>query len=160
MNQRDEILCMDDENLAAICRLEFYKGSGPGGQHRNKTSSAVRVTLEQYNISASDCTERQQHRNRHNALKKLKILIALSQRQTPGDMSRIIDCSIHSPDYPLWTAMLFDILEANNYDQKSSALQCGISTTALLKKLARDPQLWREFAARRAARGLPTLKQP
>lgn len=160
MNQRDEILCMDDENLAAICRLEFYKGSGPGGQHRNKTSSAVRVTLEKYNISVSDCTERQQHRNRHNALKKLKMVLALTQRQSPGDISGIIFCSIHSPDYPLWTAMLFDILEANNYDHKASAHQCGISPSALLKKLARDPQLWREFTTRRTALGLPALKQP
>lgn len=31
---------------AADCRWDYYRGSGAGGQHRNKTSSAVRCTHE------------------------------------------------------------------------------------------------------------------
>ncbi len=33
-------------------KIEFYRGSGPGGQHRNKTSSACRITHKITGISA------------------------------------------------------------------------------------------------------------
>ena len=68
MENRDDFLKLDDSALSACCELEFFKGSGNGGQKRNKTSSAVRVHLKAFDLSASDCTERSQHRNRANAL--------------------------------------------------------------------------------------------
>ena len=43
MENRDDFLKLDDSALSACCELEFFKGSGNGGQKRNKTSSAVRV---------------------------------------------------------------------------------------------------------------------
>ncbi|MBO5991465.1 MAG: hypothetical protein J6R00_07435, partial [Lentisphaeria bacterium] len=58
MSERDRILAMSDEELSAICKIEFFKATGNGGQKRNKTSSAVRVKLEEYGLSAEDCTER------------------------------------------------------------------------------------------------------
>ena len=37
---------LDDDDLLAQCRVETMRGSGPGGQHRNKVESAVRLTHE------------------------------------------------------------------------------------------------------------------
>ncbi|MYJ01125.1 MAG: peptide chain release factor-like protein, partial [Chloroflexi bacterium] len=39
-------LALPDEELLAQCRFERFRVSGPGGQHRNKTDSAVRLTHE------------------------------------------------------------------------------------------------------------------
>ena len=58
MENRDDFLKLDDSALSACCELEFFKGSGNGGQKWNKTSSAVRVRLNAFDLSASDCTER------------------------------------------------------------------------------------------------------
>ena len=62
-----------------------------------------------------------------------------------------------APDYPLFVAKLFDILEECGYDHKSSAAKCGISPSALLKKLARDPKIFQEFNRRRELLNLPKL---
>ena len=69
MENRDEILKLDDSALSACCELEFFKGTGNGGQKRNKTSSAARVRLPEFGVAAEDCTERSQHRNRAAALR-------------------------------------------------------------------------------------------
>ena len=43
---------LTDEQLLHACRVENYRASGPGGQKRNKTSSAVRITHLASGISA------------------------------------------------------------------------------------------------------------
>ena len=39
-----ELLALSDEELMKECRFDAMRGTGPGGQKRNKTSSAARVT--------------------------------------------------------------------------------------------------------------------
>ncbi len=151
------MLILPEADFLRHCTLEFFKASGAGGQHRNKTSSAVRVLLNGTDLRAEDCTERSQHRNRSNAVRKLKLSIALNMRvETPSPPERI-ECSMEAEDYPLFAAQLFDILHSCGFDHKRSAELCGISSSKLLKKLFRDPLLYQEFCKQRAARGLPKL---
>ena len=65
-------LRLSDAALLAECREEFFVGGGPGGQHRNKTASAVRLFHPATGILVTATERRSQLQNRGAALERLR----------------------------------------------------------------------------------------
>lgn len=62
----------DPRDLAKDCEISFFRASGPGGQHRNKTETAVRVVHLPTGVIAAAVEERSQSRNRERAFERLR----------------------------------------------------------------------------------------
>ena len=147
--ERNAMLTADDDVLFRDCESIMQKGTGNGGQKINKTSSAVRLRHRPTGIAVSANEERSQSRNRHIALRKLRYEIALRVRvdafhgpfsplpsPSPSNHTRLI----------LWTAALFDRLNAADYDLAKTAATCGASASQLERVMRKYPHVWREYS--------------
>jgi ribosome-associated protein len=67
-----QALALDDEALLKACDVEYFIASGPGGQHRNKTASGVRLTHPPTELSVSATERRSQVLNKSVALDRLR----------------------------------------------------------------------------------------
>jgi len=84
MPDEADYLGMDDAALLAQCDVHTYKSSGPGGQHRNKVSSAVRIKHRPTGITAHGDDSRSQHENKRSAIRRLRMNIACRLRRPVG----------------------------------------------------------------------------
>lgn len=66
------ILPESDEDLLRECEVETFRSSGPGGQHVNKTESAVRLRHIPSGVVVTSQQERSQHRNKALCLERLR----------------------------------------------------------------------------------------
>ena len=67
---------LPDAELAAECDLEFFTAGGPGGQHRNKTETGVRLRHRPTGFVAQATERRTQLQNRDAALERLRARLA------------------------------------------------------------------------------------
>jgi protein subunit release factor B len=66
----------EDETLLAECDISFFRSSGPGGQHKNKTMSSVRLHHRPSGLVVIGKRERSQRRNLQDALDRLRTRLA------------------------------------------------------------------------------------
>ncbi|HSG30133.1 MAG TPA: peptide chain release factor 1 [Thermodesulfobacteriota bacterium] len=86
---------IDEKDL----RVDTYRASGPGGQHVNKTDSAIRITHMPTGVVAQCQDERSQHKNRAKAMRMLKAKIyELEEEKRQSEISNIRKNMVGSGD--------------------------------------------------------------
>jgi peptide chain release factor 2 len=80
----------DVEMNDADIRMEVFRASGAGGQHVNKTSSAVRLIHEPTGLVATSQEERSQLQNREKALRRLQAMVATrAEEERESELAQI-----------------------------------------------------------------------
>ena len=154
------VLSRSDEQLLAECDLHTYKSSGPGGQHRNKVSSAVRLLHRPSGVSAHGDDSRSQHDNKRMALRRLRMNIACQIRNgydPEAPLPQVVRDCLHTPkkaadsrnlkvlqigrrDERFWqiAAFLLDVLDARQGRLADVAAQLGVTTGNVTRVLQAD----------------------
>lgn len=173
MARADHLLATDDA-LIAQCEVDRYRASGPGGQHRNKTESAVRLRHKPTGVSAIGEDSRSQSENKLHAVRRLRAAIALQVRE-PVDLDPFVPSPrlaafVAAGTAPLgaktkltgeyWASIaeLLDLVVANNLEIGTSAQRLGITTGALSKMLLHDDAVARVINDLRRAKNMRPLR--
>lgn len=161
-------LDFNDARLLAECAVHTYRARGPGGQHRNKTSSGVRLhhTPSQLVVTATE--SRSQHQNKARALGRLREAIALSARvplaaeiNWPQNV-QIINKQVHvnrkNPGIHHVLALVLDGLAASGGKLRDAAACLGLTSSSLSRFLGEYPKAWAKANRIRRQAGLPPLR--
>lgn len=165
-------LLASDEQLIAQSEVDRYRASGPGGQHRNKTESAVRLRHKASGASAIGEDSRSQHENKLHAVRRLRAAIALDVREPvvletymPSPRLAAMVAAGTAPlgaktkltgEYWAGMAELLDLLVAGNLEIAATAQRLGITTGAMSKLILHDEAVARVVNdLRRAAQMRP-----
>lgn len=165
-NARD----LPDDRLVAQCRWDAFRGPGPGGQKRNKTSSAVRVTHVPTGISATAGESRSQQQNRRAAFRRLRRRLTFQLRAPAAPQSfeqpawyraliaegrlRVTQRHEH---YLAAMGLILDVITESGGSVSQSAELLGISSANLVRFLQRDMDLLAVVNRLRQSQGLRAL---
>ncbi len=150
-------LNLTDAQLLAQCEVDVYRASGPGGQKRNKTSSAVRLRHQPTTLIVIAEESRSQHENKARALRRLRQAIALNLRSDVGREESPPEFYLHvladapglhlstrHPDYWPIVQYVLDVFVAHEAAVAETAAVLQISTGQLIRFLKDDPKLWEQ----------------
>ena len=160
---------LDSAALLAACRETRTKRSGPGGQHRNTTETAVVLTHLPTGITAEASERRSQAENRRVALWRLRLRLAIEHRLPPSPVGpstvwearnaggRLAVNGEHD-DYPTLVAEALDRLAAVQGEVSTAASRLRVTATQFVRLFKKQPAAWMALAACRRAHGLPPLR--
>jgi hypothetical protein len=164
---------LSEDQLLAQCEVDTYRASGPGGQKRNKTSSAVRLRHPPTGLIVIAEESRSQHENKAKALKRLWRALFLQLRDPVPDLTAVPahpdyaaarDASdrlhLGAKDLRFWPAVgvVLDVLSAVGARVSDAAGALGVSTANLIDFLQTDPKVWQEANRLRGVFGQKPLK--
>lgn len=170
MSSRSDWLRLGDDVLLRQCEVDTYRASGPGGQKRNKTSSAVRLRHAPSGQIVIAEESRSQHENKARALKRLREAIALHVRAEFGpdtpDLAVVaahlsaegrLAVSRRHADYWPVMALLLDALAVAGGEMRRAADMLGLTTARLSGMLTDDEKAMAEANRIRRESGLRPL---
>jgi hypothetical protein len=166
---------LNDAQLLAQCDVDTYRASGPGGQKRNKTSSAVRIRHRPSGLLVIAEESRSQHENRAIALKRLRQAFYLRLREAiaaetlanVGQRAEVVAAlssagkfAMGRKDERYWplVGVVLDVLEATEARVSETAAALGVSTGHLIDFLEADPKVWEQANQARQRFGQKLLK--
>src|SRR5262249_25756076 len=160
---RDAWTGLDDVQLLRQCDVDTYRASGPGGQKRNKTSSAVRLRHLPSGLIVIAEESRSQHENKAKALRRLRDALFLQLREKLSLDIATIDGVPSHPDFQpalsgdgklhvgrkdlrFWPAVgiVLDVLEAVQGRVSDAASALGTTTGNLIDFLEQEPKVWQQ----------------
>lgn len=161
-------LDFDDSRLLRECDVHFHRTGGPGGQHRNKVSSAVRLVHKPSGLVVTGEERRSQHENKAAALWRLRELIALVARvPLPAEFGWPPELDVRdgrlrvgdrNPRLHHALALVLDSLASNRGALRDAAECLGLTPSSVVRFLGEHPRAWREAQRLREQHGLPPLK--
>src|SRR5438046_1613216 len=130
---------LTDDQLLRQCEVDTYRASGPGGQKRNKTSSAVRLRHPPTGLIVIAEESRSQHENRARALRRMRQAVYLEVRDDSTEESAAALAQARDADGRLdlgrkdarfWPAVgaALDLLVAHEARLSDVAERVGVST--------------------------------
>lgn len=153
------------------CTIGFGRDGGPGGQHRNKVDTAVRLVHEASGIEVRANQRRKQYENRkvatHRMREQLAILLRCRVPQRGFEPSEVwrqrrqgqkLPVNPRNSDYPALLAEAMDVIVARNFDVAGAAGMLGITMSQLARLLRHHKRAFGIVNEERIARGLPKLK--
>lgn len=159
---------LDRDRLLGECAIVRQRRSGPGGQHRNKVETAVRLTHRPTGTTAEASERRSQAQNLDVGLQRLRVNLAITvrcavagspsdlwQRRTRGGRIQI---SVEHEQFPAMLAEALDRLAATDWNLQEAVTQLECSTSQLLKLLRKEPRAFAILNERRTERGLKPLR--
>ena len=151
---------LPDVQLLAQCREDTVRAGGPGGQHVNRTASAVRLVHLPTGTTVQCQDHRERLRNHRQALQAMRLALALvlrgvSDRQwlEPYRSARQMRAGAHARDYHLLVGCALDALERSQERLAEAASELQISSSQLVKLLIADKAVHTAVNARRLAAG-------
>ncbi|MCK4340730.1 MAG: peptide chain release factor-like protein [Phycisphaerae bacterium] len=167
--QLRERLNYDDARLLAECEVHLHRVSGPGGQHRNKVSSAVRLRHRPSGLVVSGTERRSQHENKAKAVGRLREALALHARAPLPEQvawpeniqiqDRRLRVNEKNPARHHVIALVLDALFACGGNHREAAQRLGVTASSLARFLAAYPKVWAEANRIRKEAGLPALRK-
>ena len=141
--------------MLAECRCDVHRSGGPGGQKRNKTANAVRLVHEPTRLAVTATEWRSLSENKLHALRRMRLKLATDLRE-PIDLATFepptwfltirrgnrIEASHRHPLFAAAAGLALDLLAATGGNPAAVAINLGVSTTAVIKLLESEPQLW------------------
>ncbi|MBA2479425.1 MAG: peptide chain release factor-like protein [Planctomycetes bacterium] len=154
-----------DDALLAQCDITSSSSHGPGGQHRNKTESAVRLRHKPTGLTSQCEDHRERGRNRVDALKRLRVRLVVASRgssdpawMAPYRRGRQVALGAKAQEYHLVAACCLDALAAAGGSLADAARALAISSTQLVKLLVADKEIHQAANAIRAAAGMGAVR--
>jgi len=165
-------LDLSEAALLAECRFDVFRGPGPGGQKRNKTSNSIRLTHLPTGVSVVAGESRSQQENKLRAVRRLKLRLAAEVRhaidprgfEPPAWFQQVVQLgrlavSHRNEHYARTAALVLDLLDSRRGSVGDVAKLLGVSTSSVVKFLEEEPELWTAANATRKAAGQPPLEK-